>query len=205
MVGQGLTLDLNHDGIADFKIEPMAQRSAIFVVLAVSLGTNRVWGGANAQASELAAGYRVGPNSAKFQKGTTFSSEVGPAKILYACADSSGFITCDGPWTKGSGGFLGLKFLIKGKVHYGWARITITVSNQKKFNLILDGYAYETIPNKPIITGKTKGLDDADSIQQLGTTSVPNEATERASLGLLAMGSPGLSIWRRREFVEPRQ
>jgi hypothetical protein len=46
---------------------------------------------------------------------------------------------------------------------------------------VLTGYAYETIPNKAIVTGETRGSDD------------------QATLGTLAMGSPGLSVWRRKD------
>jgi hypothetical protein len=57
--------------------------------------------------------------------------------------------------------YLGLKFYIKGKAHYGWARLTAKrqVGNPS-FALTLTGYAYETIPNKPITTGKTHGEED---------------------------------------------
>jgi hypothetical protein len=50
---------------------------------------------------------------------------------------------------------LGLRFTIVGETHYGWARLS-TVSG-----IFLNGYAYETIPNKPIIAGKTHGKDEA--------------------------------------------
>ncbi|MGC2767744.1 MAG: hypothetical protein WB607_19715, partial [Candidatus Acidiferrum sp.] len=47
-------------------------------------------------------------------------------------------------------GYLGLKFMISGKVHFGWARVTITTS-AKTFTATLTSYAYDTIPNKSII------------------------------------------------------
>jgi len=46
----------------------------------------------------------------------------------------------------------------------------------------LTGYAYETIPGKAIITGKTHG-PDVITLQD-------------ASLGHLARGASGLSAWR---------
>jgi hypothetical protein len=57
---------------------------------------------------------------------------------------------------------LGLKFVIHGKIHYGWARVSVTLAHQRQYDDVsgtLTGYAYETIPNKPIIAGKTKGQD----------------------------------------------
>jgi hypothetical protein len=61
----------------------------------------------------------------------------------------------------------------------------------------LTGYAYETIPGKLIIAGATKGPDDAEPAASLNTP-IPIPAT----LGPLAMGAPGLSIWRRKETQE---
>jgi hypothetical protein len=46
----------------------------------------------------------------------------------------------------------------------------------------LTGYAYETIANKPIVTGKTHGKDVV--------------TVQPASLGHLAQGSAGLAAWR---------
>jgi len=56
-------------------------------------------------------------------------------------------------------GYLGLKFVLDGKVHYGWARVSLTVKNNWFDTETLTGYAFETIPNKPIIIGKTHGPD----------------------------------------------
>jgi len=67
------------------------------------------------------------------------------------------------------------------------------------FKAELTGYAYETIPNKAIIAGKTNGPDDI-SIEEPGaalTAPTPGPAT----LGALALGARGLSIWRREEPV----
>ena len=61
---------------------------------------------------------------------------------------------------------------------------------------VLTGYAYETVPNKPIVTGKTKGPEDVNTAEPSPAALL---APEPASLGLLAMGAPALSIWRREE------
>jgi hypothetical protein len=65
------------------------------------------------------------------------------------------------------------------------------------------GYAYETIPNKSIIAGKTKGPDDGTVEESNAALTVPT--SKPATLGLLALGSSGLSIWRREELVESKQ
>jgi hypothetical protein len=61
-----------------------------------------------------------------------------------------------------------------------------------RFSAVLTGYAYETIPGKLIVAGATEGTDDGKPIASIGTDT-PGPAT----LALLALGVPGLSIWRR--------
>jgi hypothetical protein len=103
--------------------------------------------------------------------------------------------SCNGPWSKAKNRYLGLQFLIEGKVHFGWARLNASCRGTDVF-AILTGYAYETIPGKSIIAGATKGPDDAAP-----TASFTMPTPEPVTLGALAMGAPGLSIWRRKELA----
>ena len=63
-----------------------------------------------------------------------------------------------GPWINVTNRYLGLKFQIKGKTHYGWARLSVT-GGFGSLVATMTGYAYETTPNKAIITGQTKGSE----------------------------------------------
>ncbi len=84
-----------------------------------------------------------------------------------------------GKWGKAKNLYLGFKFQTTGKTHYGWARMS-------RVNYwcegLLTGYAYETIPNKPIIAGKTKGPDVI--------------TVQPATLGHLAAGASATPAWR---------
>jgi hypothetical protein len=66
----------------------------------------------------------------------------------------------------------------------------------------LTGYAYETSPGKGIVAGQTKGMDDSNIEQPdaVLTTPIP-DSPQPATLGALAMGAPGLPIWRRKDSV----
>jgi hypothetical protein len=107
-----------------------------------------------------------------------------------------------GPWFNGGKGvknrYLGLKFKIKGRAHFGWARMTITTTSHN-YTAVLTGYAYETVPGKGIVAGQTKGADNDEQSNRTPVTPAPDPPT----LGALAMGAPGLSIWRRKESVVP--
>jgi hypothetical protein len=100
-----------------------------------------------------------------------------------------------GSWNDVKHRYLGVEFVVKGEIHYGWARLKTSCNpGNRKITALLTGYAYETIANKPIIAGATKGSDDAEPATSLNTAT-----PEPATLGMLALGERGLSIWRREE------
>jgi hypothetical protein len=154
-------------------------------LVALAQGRNGVEG-TSGNASALSSGAVIGPKQ-------RFSG-----KLLEHCTWADTY-ACRGDWAflGGQPRYLGLKFYISGKVHYGWARLTLTYAE----NATISGYAYETIPNKAITAGKTKSQETVDGANQ-GTTAFSNlPVREPASLGSLAMGSSGLTIWRRKESV----
>jgi len=63
-----------------------------------------------------------------------------------------------GQWVNVVDRYLGLRFKIRGGIHYGWARLSAKVK-RRKITATLTGYAYETIANKAIIAGNTKGAE----------------------------------------------
>jgi hypothetical protein len=182
-------LDLNHDGIADFTL--VNSFSYSYLVSVEDLGSNGVAGIRHTgYAYALPAGANVGP-------ALPFSG------ALMALYDPNGQSLTFGYWVNVRNRYLGLKFKIEGKTHYGWVRLNVKLVTDQGFTATLTGYAYETIPNKPIITGQTKGPDDDVGNDNPGasiTNPVP-DIPQPASLGALALGAPGLSIWRRRESV----
>lgn len=201
-----LNLDLNHDGIVDFYFylsqtifraahPPSPFGSASLRVSPQQRGNQILGAGTyrkHLTASALPAGARIGPKR-KFS----------PDKHLMAATNYGCSTTCSGgsggPWKEARHRYLGLKFVIKGKVHYGWARLTVDADWGHGIQARLTGYAYETIPNRPIIAGKTKG--QTDNVEPSNPASLHAPVTQPANLGLLAMGAPALSIWRREESV----
>jgi hypothetical protein len=164
-------LDLNHDGVADFSFSNWSYvfkccelTDAFLVQVAPATKTNAVWGrgsfhfsfqGFNGGfASALHRGFSVGANKSYFQNGRH-----GLVGFSIDNPISSFTTRTYGQWLQTKGRYLGLQFLIDGQVHYGWARLTVSGPQSGGFAVSLTGYAYETIPNKPIITGKTKGPD----------------------------------------------
>jgi hypothetical protein len=185
-----VTLDLNNDGVADFTFYNSsyfgsARRKPLGLYrdelrITPSNTANEVWA-VESQSVECAAalpsGVKVGPGAA-FQPGG-FMWEV--------AGDYTNQFSARCQWNhRTHGAFLGLKFMVNGETHYGWAHVTVGSTT------VLNGYAYETVPNQAIATGKSSG-----PVAELDVPTSPGP--KPATLGMLAQGSRGLSIWRRED------
>jgi hypothetical protein len=194
-------VDLNHDGKIDFSIHNSFTCTSFceYIVGAITVLPTRQGneivgyaGRSRHYAFALAAGVRVGPKGPFLQ-----GNEVMAYGGYDAGTNTVGY--CGGPWKNERNRYLGLKFTKEGKIHYGWARLSDTCLKNGENTALLTGYAYETIPNKPIVTGETKGPDATTE----GPDAMLTAPTSRPlSLGLLAMGAPGISVRRRKETQE---
>ena len=196
-------LDLNHDGIKDFKLylrsasgPPTGSRSVYNSLRITGQRKNEVWTVRSSHTSRFCAaalpkGRQVGPRS-PLQKGSHIMA------VYAQSVGGGGTEFC--PWATNNVNahpYLGLKFLINGKIHFGWARIENVILVGVSATLV--DYAYETVPNRPIVAGKMKGPDVDSSAEQQNAGALTAPTPKPATLGLLAMGSPSLSIWRRRQ------
>lgn len=182
--GTPIPLDLNHDGLADFSFlnTQWGGSEGAFINELNIVGktpSNKMRGRGswyfwlpktgshkNVFASALPPGFSVGPNKSHFQKASY-------GVLVQSGGNNYGAVSY-GQWWYTQHRYLGLKFAIKGQTHYGWARLNVTFLPKQGIQATLTGYAYETVPNKPIVTGKTKGPDVI--------------TVEPSSLGALAAG-----------------
>jgi hypothetical protein len=140
-------LDLNHDRVTDFTLSNQFQHSSQFqsgtLLLNDGAGPN---GGIYhySFAIPLSRGNPIGSQQ-KFLSGKNLR--------MARTSKSSEFTYSGGPFFDVKRKFLGLRFAIKGKVHYGWARVTVTSSGSGMTIKLLD-YAYSTIPGQTIRAGQ---------------------------------------------------
>jgi hypothetical protein len=177
-----LYIDLNHDGINDFVL--LNDRSSPHHR---ALGAKGLAAGNGVMAYQTGCSYPL----LALRPGT----EIGTARELFcrSAAPMAGVASTFGgvifgPWANISQHFLGFKFEINRQVHYGWAELNVKAGPRNGAPAIaatLLGYAYDTVPNQPV----PAGLRSDACAPKL----------EPGTLGLLALGSPGLAFWRKKE------
>jgi hypothetical protein len=194
-----IQFDINNDGIPDFGISnaygtceaPARLHNHTRHPEGCSFGSLRLVpaqasnevGVAQSCAAELRGGLKVGP-AKNFPPGTwDMFWEVGNATSTHKGC----------PWTGNNGGYLGLKFVVDGETHFGWARVSL------KDGITITGYAYESTPNKSIETGATSGPDGKTDASSISNVQSNPDSVSFATLGMLARGSSSLQIWRRPE------
>lgn len=185
---QNFSLDLNNDGIRDFIFSRWVYHGYGLDIKPTKLQPrNAIWIHSPAAASALSSGVTVGPNS--------------PLKaerlLLLENNCSSGHCSAYGPWNQAQNKYLGLSFVIHGQVHYGWARLNVSLTNNLLTGVVT-GYAYETVPNTPIVTGQTHSAE-VTARQAFMLEGLHTPQRQVASLGILASGASGLAAWRREE------
>jgi len=174
-------LDLNRDGINDFHIHSSSLSGIGGVQVSPLISSNRIvatpegcYFGPPVAAAALQIGAKIGP-------GAPFLAQASCMVLV----DSSVF---HGPWVDAKDRYLGLVFDIDGKEHFGWARLSVQGFCYRCIAGIT-GYAYETVPGRPIVAGDRGHSTRAEA--------------EPPTLGALALGAPGLELWRKdQEAVE---
>lgn len=155
--GSGIIkIDVNHDGQVDMSIVAAARRCGVpGSHLPIDIGSvyDVPPSGAGAQANvsyivALSAGAAINATKTFYSpEGLMLSYDVcpvGPPPYVY------------GAWQDVTNHYLGIKFHINGQVHYGWARLNVTIGNFGPV-VTLTGYAYETIAGHGITAGQTSG------------------------------------------------
>ena len=168
-------LDLNKDGINDFELRDYfaggsGTTAGIRAYQLPRNGANRIMG-KGVYPFALSGGRVIGPKKQFSRYASRMAS-----RILTGAHSTKTYFR--GLWADNGKGvknrYLGLRFVVNGKVHYGWARVTMEFMDGRYAVATLTGYAYETIPGKPIIAGATKGPEE-----------------QAGSLGALAAGALG--------------
>jgi hypothetical protein len=190
--GGVIEFDVNQDGVPDFGLSariyefagvaPTGNFSSSLRVIPAQAG-NAVWA-VSSHKDGCAAAVRGGLS---IDNARPFEPE--PLIMVEAAGSYTRGRSSHCPWHGAHPPYLGLKFLIDGQMHYGWARVMVA-----ERSAVLTGFAYETVANTAITAGKTKESSDAD-IQAMDNSPSP---AGLQTLGGLALGSSEMA-WKRPE------
>ena len=157
-------LDVNHDSVVDFALmhfhfTAQTRRGHKYFLSSVLVPSNTAVNSLNGVVGQSDSAYALRAGD-KIGTSNNFRREGNMAEAYGVPPGTPLFFS--GAWANNGKGlqnrYLGLRFVIKGTIHFGWARVSVSTW---PFAATLTGYAYETIPNKPIIAGKTHGRDEA--------------------------------------------
>jgi hypothetical protein len=148
--------------------------------------------------ADLPAGASIGPGG-NFGEGKSYG-------LLFSTNRSRH----QGNLEPGKTNYFGYRFLISGRIHYGWVRIKES-GTHTDFQTQVLASGYESAPDTAIAAGVCTSalpLTGAASTRQNGAPNSGNQAGGSAansssdtprptSLGMLALGIQGLPLWRR--------
>ncbi len=190
-------LDLNHDGITDYiisehalHVSPLESFQELSVRAAAGNQANCPSSfciSGNTYAAALSLGVPIGNSQRRGWLGRN-------VPMADEILNLNGSVFYSDGWVNVSDRYLGLRFLINGETHFGWARLSTRFQKggpkDRTWVAQLTGYAYETIPGKAITAGQTED-GQRDDTEASFSPHTPRQ------LGALALGSNGIVLWRR--------
>ncbi|HEY7099692.1 MAG TPA: hypothetical protein VH437_23410 [Terriglobales bacterium] len=169
-----LAIDIDHDGLADFTLGITHCLSFSFSFMIPCLRAYTA-----AHSNQIAASSKWAAVLNKGAAITGHHSFIGNVKMT----TYFGFL---GFWGNTANKFLGVRFLIAGEVHYGWIGFRSVKAEYPAISATLAGWAYETVPNTPIIAG------------DMGTAAPLDSSISPTSLEILATGHTAIEQRRKR-------
>ena len=134
--------------------------------------------------ADLASGANIGPGG-RFGRGATYG-------LIFTFIPGYGATSQHhlGNLRFGQKNYFGFKFLSSGQPHYGWVRVESGIvrggTRTPWVATTISAYGYESAPNTAIPAGSCTA----------GNATAAGEPAP--TLGVLALGAPGLNLWRRK-------
>ena len=169
-------LDLNNDGLVDFRIN-LGYYYHNFNVRWVNI------------IDSVGNAFAISTNGAKklFMNDTIGPSQTWQHDSLaylrrWSSAVNGSYL---GEWIYETGKYLGLALNVSGLTYYGWVRLDVTVDASSGTCIcIIKDYAYNSIPNQPILAGQTIATGIIENSFASSINLFPNPATNHVTIEL---------------------
>jgi hypothetical protein len=155
-------LDLNNDGLTDFNLiatshaGPFGNRSNYVKITPINSNKVIDYDTINNLPAPLAINSVIG-NTGKWWNNDSNQILTGSAWLSFF-----------GLWNSSADAYLGLKLMSGQNIYYGWAKLSVTVHGS---SFTLKDYAYNSIPNQPILAGETSCTTPTVNLTQSGPLS----------------------------------
>ncbi len=209
-------LDLNGDGVTDFEfflshytIDQYGFNNLL--LFPTARGADAVIG-ADYSASAMLRGAKIGPGGPFIHTYAGYGIPIEESFLCTQnCGQKSGYSFDQGLLGKWAGGqpnrFVGVRFKINGKTHYGWVRLTVTVKHKGSgkgptgsFSATITEYGYESVANKACDAGLSGPSIPSDD-QTMAVSEQGRVRKTGPALGALALGAEAMPLWRREEAI----
>ena len=148
--------------------------------------------GANNLPANVQSGSVIGPGG-QFGKPTSYGLLFTYGKGNFSHVQGGGTKTKHrGNLSLTQDSYIGFEFSQSGKAHYGWIRLSVGFHGQTIKQTLVNAlnFGYESTPDTPINAGSCSGSSNSEP-------SVRNDASDGASLGMLALGSVRVANWEK--------
>lgn len=184
-------LDLNNDGTFDFKIHTKNFAGSSSIDISKSWSAF-IKGYSNNEILDVAGGFYPYVDTLNLDDSIN-AQQVWASKALLgrlwehwncwsiACSNYTFFSDLTGSWQDVTDRFAGLKLIVASDTLYGWVRMDVS----SLYSVKIKDYAYDTIPNEPILAGDSGDVTiSINSIARKTLQISPNPATTTLQLNL---------------------
>lgn len=178
---ESYNLDLNNDAIVDFTLQTSHNHCQTTFVMSDRKSVSVVSQSGNlAAANMLYANSSIGSNLSFSTNSVTLRSIVSG----YPGLGCPAVLGSSGSWTDSTDHYLGLQFSVGANTYYGWVRLNVIVYNfVSAVSCTVKDYAYNSIPNQPILAGQTAtGIIENSFASSINL--FPNPATNHLTIAL---------------------
>ncbi len=179
------SIDINNDGVFDLKFDLSVYRSPSGKVRSGFVKASPLNGGAILTDT---SGYPLKMNLNDVIS-TSGSANMASDQILFSKSQSFlNPVVTSGNWITATDGFLGLKLVSGSQSYYCWVRLNVAVvlgnGNPTTASFTIKDYAYNTIPNQPILAGQTIATGIIENSFASSINLYPNPAPNQLTIAL---------------------